>query len=186
MQKKKIIHEKGEIIFTITRNRLSKRLRLSVNSDGEVKVIIPNWLPEKLAENFIISKVEWIIKKKEEFKKITGRSPKLGISDYKKNKEKARTLIKDKVIAINKFYDCKIGSIMIRNQKTRWGSCSGKGNLNFNYKIIFLPDKLADYIITHEICHIKEMNHSKNFWKLVAKTIPEYQFIKKELKKYKI
>lgn len=186
MQKKKIIHDKGEIIFTITRNRLAKRLRLSVNSEGEVKAVAPDWLPEKIVEDFILSKTNWIVKKIEEFEKISGPTPKLGTNDYKKNKEQARKFVVSKVAQLNLFYGHKIGAISIRNQKTRWGSCSGKGNLNFNYKIMFLPDKLADYIIVHEICHLKEMNHSEKFWKLVSLSILDYKTIRKELKKYRI
>jgi len=87
---------------------------------------------------------------------------------------------------LNRFYGFKIGSVAIRNQKTRWGSCSGKGNLNFNYKVMFLPKEFADYIIVHEICHIKEMNHSIDFWNLVGISIPDYRRIRRELKKYKI
>ncbi len=68
------------------------------------------------------------------------------------------------------------------NQRTKWGSCSKKGNLNFNYKIALMPEKIADYIVVHELCHLKEFNHSRKFWNLVVKIIPDYLEIKKELK----
>ncbi|MFA6252550.1 MAG: SprT family zinc-dependent metalloprotease [Candidatus Paceibacterota bacterium] len=186
MKKKKIVYEGGEILFSISKNRLSKRLRLSVNSDGEVKVTIPKWLPEKLAENFILDKVDWIIERLQKFQKETNPLLRLSSNDYKKHKEKARIFVAERIKQINQTYGYKIGKISIRNQKTRWGSCSGRGNLNFNYKIIFLPDKIADYIIAHEICHIKEMNHSQKFWDLVSLTVPSYIKTRKELKKYKI
>ncbi|MCK5061902.1 M48 family metallopeptidase, partial [Candidatus Parcubacteria bacterium] len=98
-------------------------------------------------------------------------------------KEKARKTILNKINALNKHYNFKFNRVAIRNQKTRWGSCSAKGNLNFNYKIIYLPIKLQDYIITHELCHLQELNHSRKFWKLVAKIIPDYLSARKELKK---
>ncbi|MFA5080860.1 MAG: SprT family zinc-dependent metalloprotease [Candidatus Paceibacterota bacterium] len=187
MIKKKIVYEEGEILFTISKNRLSKRLRLSVNSDGDVKVTMPKWLPEEMAEKFILSKIEWIIEKLKKFDE-DGINPisKLTRNDYFKNKEKIRKFIIERVEELNSFYSFKIGSISIRDQKTRWGSCSGKGNLNFNYKLFFLPKEFSDYIIIHEICHIKEMNHSINFWNLVGVSIPDYRRIRRELKKYKI
>ena len=102
---------------------------------------------------------------------------------YKENKEKARALAKERLEYFNAFYGYKWGKIAIRNQKTRWGSCSKKGNLNFNYKIALLPQKYSDYIIVHELCHLGEFNHSKNFWDLVAKTVPDYLVIRKDLRK---
>ena len=102
---------------------------------------------------------------------------------YLKHKETARALAFRRIEHFNNFYGFKVGRISVRNQKTRWGSCSKKGNLNFSYKIALIPARLADYIIVHELCHLKEFNHSKRFWALVAKEIPDYLEIRKQLKK---
>jgi predicted metal-dependent hydrolase len=101
--------------------------------------------------------------------------------EYLTHKHKALDIAHQKIAHFNQIYQFSVNNITIKNQKTRWGSCSKKGNLNFNYKIALLPKHLADYVIVHELCHLKEFNHSKNFWNLVAKTIPNYQEIKKEL-----
>ncbi|MCX6720500.1 MAG: M48 family metallopeptidase [Candidatus Staskawiczbacteria bacterium] len=101
-------------------------------------------------------------------------------------REMARTLVENRLSYINKFYNFKINRIAIKNTVTRWGSCSSKGNLNFNYKIIYLKPELADYLIVHELCHLGELNHSKRFWALVSKTIPDYQKINKELRRVHI
>mgnify|MGYP001607235311 CR=1 FL=1 len=82
----------------------------------------------------------------------------------------------------NKLYQFKIGRVSIKNHKSRWGSCSKKGNLNFNYKLALLPQELADYVIVHELCHLGEFNHSPKFWKLVARAIPNYKALKKKFK----
>lgn len=100
-----------------------------------------------------------------------------------KRRELARKFVLHKVNYFNSFYGFKINRIAIKNTKTRWGSCSSKGNLNFNYKIIFLKPEMADYLIVHELCHLGEFNHSKRFWHLVSKTIPNYAKLTKELKK---
>ena len=102
--------------------------------------------------------------------------------NYKIYKKKALEIVNERIIFFNQFYGYKWNNIVIRNQKTRWGSCSKKGNLNFNYKIALLPSEVADYIIVHELCHLGEFNHSQNFWNLVAKTIPDYKAIRKNLK----
>jgi len=101
-------------------------------------------------------------------------------------REQARTLVENRLSVINKFYNFKINRVAIKNTTTRWGSCSSKGNLNFNYKIIYLKPALADYLIVHELCHLGELNHSKRFWALVSKTVPDYAKINKELKRIHI
>ena len=102
--------------------------------------------------------------------------------EYLKYKNRARGLAQKRLVYFNQFYGFKYHRIFIKKQKTRWGSCSKKGNLNFNYKIALLPPKLADYIIVHELCHLKEFNHSKEFWNLVAENFPDYKKIRKEIR----
>jgi predicted metal-dependent hydrolase len=82
----------------------------------------------------------------------------------------------------NSIYGYSYNNIRIKKQKTRWGSCSEKKNINFNIKIMFLPQELFDYIIVHELCHLGEFNHSRRFWNLVAKTQPNYIDLKNRLK----
>ena len=105
---------------------------------------------------------------------------------YAANKEAARRLITERVRHFMGHYGSRhgmaVGKIAIRNQKSRWGSCSRKGNLNFNYKLVFLSPEARDYVIVHEICHIKEFNHGRGFWALVGETVPEYKKLRKELR----
>src|SRR3989344_7962300 len=102
--------------------------------------------------------------------------------EYLAHKELARRLIHDRLEYFNQFYGFKYNKVAIRNQKTRWGSCSKRGNLNFSYKLALLPSHLSNYIIVHELCHLKEFNHSKSFWLLVAQQFPDHQELKKQLK----
>ena len=101
---------------------------------------------------------------------------------YLRYKEAARELVKERLAYFNQFYGFSLQRLAIRNQRTRWGSCSKKGNLNFNYRILFLPPALADYLIVHELCHLKEFNHSARFWALVQQMIPEYKTTRRALR----
>jgi predicted metal-dependent hydrolase len=89
-------------------------------------------------------------------------------------KEKARALAHERVTHWCEHLNVTPGRIAIRDQRSRWGSCSTKGNLNFNYRIFFLPIELVDYIIVHELCHLLEFNHGEQFWNHVARILPDY------------
>ncbi|MEX0913192.1 MAG: M48 family metallopeptidase [Candidatus Paceibacterota bacterium] len=103
---------------------------------------------------------------------------------YLDHKEAARGLIHARLEHFNNHYGLSYKRVAIRNQRRSWGSCTSLGNLNFSYKILFLPPDLADYIIVHELCHLKELNHKERFWNLVAEIIPDYSAKRQTLKKY--
>ncbi|MFH1253371.1 MAG: M48 family metallopeptidase [Candidatus Uhrbacteria bacterium] len=161
----------------------ARRMRLAVYRDGTLVVTVPTRWQEKLLEQFILEKSSWILKKQAYFKEVANKQLfQMPVKSFKETKVEARDLVIKKLEYFNQFYQFSFKKISIRNQKTRWGSCSRRGNLNFNYKIALLPEKLADYIIVHELCHLKEFNHSQRFWALVAKTVPDCQSLRKELK----
>lgn len=145
---------------------------------------IPWGIPQKIVENFVAKKSEWIKSKVEYFRKtkkvILKRNSRV---DFLKYKKQALALAEDRLAHFNKSYGYSWNKITIKNQKTRWGSCSKRGNLNFNYKIALLPGKMADYIIVHELCHLGAFNHSQKFWNLVAREIPDYREIRRSLRK---
>lgn len=97
------------------------------------------------------------------------------ITHYTEHKERARALIHERLEYWNAFYGVTYGRVAIRDQRTRWGSCSRSGNLNFSYKLYFLPLPLVDYVVVHELCHLIEFNHSAAFWEQVARAVPEYR-----------
>ncbi len=179
--------------YIIKKNRLAKNLRITVRSDGSVLVTVPWRVPVRLAEKFVAEKKGWIESQVEISRNRLVEAEKLGLpkrltptekkKHYLRYKEQARKNIVKRVEELNKYYGFKYGSISIRNQRTRWGSCSKKGNLNFNYKVGLLPQPLADYVIVHELCHLGEFNHSSRFWLLVAETIPDYLVLRRELQR---
>lgn len=166
-------------------SRRAKYLRIVIQPNGAVHVTAPLGMPDLLIRRFVQSKWHWISQKVSTAKRRGLISlPQASRKEYQRLKEKARELVKIKVELFNRLYNFPVGKISIRNQKSRWGSCSRQGNLSFNYRILFLPSHLQDYIVVHELCHIRELNHSKRFWNLVAQTTPDYREHKRELKRY--
>lgn len=182
--KKTIELHKKDIDYTLKISKRARRMRLAVYCDGSLTVTTPRYMNQGIVERFIIQKSQWILDKIDYFKSFDQvffiKNTK---TNYLKNRDYAKQFAELKVEKFNKIYKYKFNSINIKNQKTRWGSCSKKGNLNFNYKISLLPEKIAEYIIVHEICHLGEFNHSQKFWNLVAKTIPDYLDIRADLRK---
>lgn len=181
--KRKIFFHNQEIEYKLKKSKRAKRIRIAVYCDTSVVVILPYGIKENVAEKFLSAKAAWILDKIFYFKKY-GKLIfiKNNNREYLKNKDTAYNLVLEKINYFNKIYKLKFNAIIIKRQKTRWGSCSKKGNLNYNYKILFLPKHIADYIIVHELCHLKEFNHSRKFWNLVAQAVPNYLEIKRELK----
>ncbi len=181
--KNKIELHKQKIEYTLKVSNRARTMRLAIYCDGAFVVTVPQDMNQNLVEQFIIKKSKWVINKLEYFKGFAGSTfLRGGTKDFIKHKEKASALAQRRIEYFNEYYDFKFNIINIKNQKTRWGSCSRKGNLNFNYKIALLPGHLADYIIVHELCHLGEFNHSQKFWNLVSKTVPGYLEMRRELK----
>jgi hypothetical protein len=102
--------------------------------------------------------------------------------DYLARREAARRLVQTRLEHFNRLYNFSYARVAIRDQKTRWGSCSKKGNLNFNYRLLDLSSADQDYLIVHELCHLREFNHSTRFWQLVARAIPDYVASRRNLR----
>ena len=122
------------------------------------------------------------LEKVEERRKELKTIEKLSMTEIHKLADLALKVISVKVKHYAGLMNVQYGRITIRNQKTRWGSCSSKGNLNFNCLLMLAPDEVVDYVVIHELCHLIDMNHSKAFWKQVEQMMPDYQKHRKWLK----
>ena len=170
------------INYNLKTSSRSRNLRLTVCCDATVVVTKPQGLGDNLVEKFLQSKANWILDKIQYFKNHVAPQVKIDPKEYRQYKKEALHLVRRLLTEYNEYYKFKINSIRIKNQKTRWGSCSRQGNLNFSYRLALLPEDLARYIIVHELCHLRELNHSPRFWQLVAQTCPDYLVKRKQLR----
>ena len=177
--------------YEIRESTRAKRLTLTVHPDGRVVVTKPVRISLKAAQAFVLKHREWIERAKEAFIKRSAKKrtnqivlprPRKNSNAYKEARKEARILVTERLKYFNELYNFTYGTISIRDQKTRWGSCSAKGNLSINYRIVYLPKELQDYIVVHELCHTKEHNHSERFWAQVARAIPEHMSLRKALR----
>ena len=189
MMRKIMLHDR-EIKYTVKQSRRARHLRIAVYCDASVVVTTPTFFGEYYVERFLKAKAGWVLAKLDHFFRLgLVARPKYshrGRREYLKYREQARALVYEKIEKINQVYNFSFGRVAIKNHRSCWGSCSKKGNLNFNYKIIFLPERLAEYIVAHELCHLREFNHSKNFWNLVSRIFSDYKEIRKQIKKLNV
>lgn len=170
-------------VHIIRSNR--KTLGVQVNADGLIIVRSPLRLSESYIGNFLKEKTEWIARHivlvKEESKKRSDIQ-KFTRDEIEDMGQKALKIIPERVKHYAEIIGVTYGNITIRNQKTRWGSCSSKGNLNFNCLLVLTPLEVLDSVVVHELCHRRHMNHSKDFYAEVYKAFPEYDKWNKWLK----
>ena len=157
-----------------------KTIAIQIQPDGKVLVRAPKRMRMEEIKIFVESKAEWI--EKHLSNRTTFNQEKLTDQEMKMLREKARALVTEKVQYYAPLIGVTYNQIAIRAQHTRWGSCSSKGNLNFNCLLALVPIEVLDYVVVHELCHRKELNHSDRFWNEVAKILPDYKVRKKWLK----
>lgn len=185
----KIVLGPTEINYVVRQNRRAKRLSLTIYPDSRLAITLPTgWFNLAKIENLLRAKRSFILKKLQELSQVEQRPllVKNTRANYLKYKEAARSLVADKLRYYNQVYNLPYQQVAIRNQRTRWGSCSQRRNLNFNYRLVFLPTELVDYLVVHELCHLAELNHSPRFWQLVEQTLPDYRARRRALKKYRL
>lgn len=169
--------------YTLRKYLCTRRIRVSVLSEGTLAVSVPIWVSDHFIRRFLKAHEEWIKQAVARIKAVHIRpSARDGKLEYIRYKEAARSLAEERLAYFNKQYGFHYGQISIRNQKTRWGSCSRSGNLSFNYRIALLPSELADYVILHELCHLGVFDHSLRFWSLVECGMSDYRERRRNLR----
>ena len=162
-----------------------KTLSLQVRENGEVVVRVPLFVREQEVRRFVEGHLTWIEKQqrklaaaseqRSEIRPLTG-------TDLSKMVSEARQDLTERTEYFAPRIGVTYGRISIRHQKTKWGSCSSKGNLNFNCLLMLAPEAVRDYVVVHELCHRKQMNHSDTFWAEVERVLPAYRDARKWLK----
>ena len=174
----------SQISYQIIRSS-RKTMSLEIKADGSVVVRAPLRLSEAKIQKFVEEKQEWILKNLEKIQKRDAQMEnvqKLSALERQHLQNKACVVIPRRVAYYAEKLGVSYGKITLRQQKTRWGSCAANGKLNFNWLLILAPPEVLDYVVVHELCHRREMNHSQAFWKEVEKILPDYRERQKWLK----
>jgi len=184
MPRSKTIIIRGIGPVLLERSTKARRMNISVRPFKGIRVAVPQGVSFKIAEQFARSKTEWLkgnitrMKKHEETCRAAA-SKEVTID----RKEAKKTLVK-RLDEIAKRHGYGYNRVSIRNQKTRWGSCSSRNNISLNMKLTLLPDELRDFILLHELVHTRVKNHGNGFWEEILKAEPRAEQLDRQLKQY--
>ncbi len=161
-----------------------KSYEVQIKPGGEVAIRAPFSLPDSVITEFLIQREDWIKSKYYEQCKVRDRkeTDETSLKLEKRYRTAAMEYIPKRVAFYADVMGVSYGRITIRDAKTRWGSCSSIGNLSFSWRLMLAPFSVLDYVVIHELCHRIQMNHSKDFWRLVEQYCPDYKMKRKWLK----
>ena len=180
----KTVEVNGIGLVFFERSKRAKRINITVKPFQGVRVAVPHKSSLEKAEEFVRSKRAWIKKHIEKMKQYESNYNENGGEADNIDKEKAKTILVGRLKHLAGRNGFSYNRVFIRNQKTRWGSCSSKNNISLNMKMVRLPDELIDYVILHELVHTNIRNHGKAFWLEMDKLVENSKRLRSKLRQY--
>ena len=172
-----------EIPVLFEKSSRAKNIGIRIKPNGDVRVAVPRFSTYKHAEKIAYERLPWIRVKIDQMNK-RNEELKDKLKDIKPiDTDKAKVILKNRLEELSDIYGFKYNRVFIRNQKTRWGSCSGKNNINLNINLVRVSNELQDYVILHELVHTKIKNHSLKFWEELDKYVGNAKHYDRLLKK---
>jgi predicted metal-dependent hydrolase len=158
------------------RHPRARRYVIHVRLDGTVRVTIPRGGSKREARAFVEQQQQWIDRRRQQVALENAR-PRETISPDVEREWRARATreLPVRLLELAEAQGLRVDRISVRNQRWRWGSCSRSGHICLNWRLVRMPPPVRDYVMLHELMHLKRMDHSPKFWKLVAEACPEYQ-----------
>ena len=181
-----------ELVFV--RHPRARRYVISVRDDGTVRVTLPRWGSKREAARFAEQQHAWIARQRQRVEAAQRRRSTVdGVRDRELRRaeerllrEQAKRALPSRLHELAALHGVTAARVSVRNQKWRWGSCSPNGHVCLNWRLITMPESVRDYVIIHELMHLKRLDHSKKFWKLVAAACPQYQEARVWLRKHQL
>jgi len=163
--------------FIFVRHPRAKRYLIRVAGDGTVRVTIPRWGSKREAAAFAENERSWIEEqhRRNELDRQRPRPAALSPEAERELRERAKRELPARLLELAAMHGITVARVSVRNQRWRWGSCSRKGHICLNWRLVQMPDSVRDYVMIHELMHLKRMDHSPKFWKLVAQVCPDFK-----------
>jgi len=175
----------SEVAAEYVRNLRARRYVVRVRLDGSVRVTIPRGGSRREAEKFFASQSDWVRSQQSRVAALRDRIPHdLPPTEKRRLQRHARRVLPGRLLELAQSVGLSVRKVSIRNQQHRWGSCSPSGHICLNWRLVTMPDWVRDYVLYHELMHLKRMDHSPAFWKLVAQVCPGYESARRWLRQH--
>ena len=165
------------------RHPRARRYIIRVRADGTVRVTMPRWGSRREAEAFALQQQRWIERQR---RRVAEREPPAAPAhsdeEIRALRARARKELPDALLRMAAVHGLSVARVSVRNQRWRWGSCSAKGHICLNWRLLLMPDPVREYVLIHELMHLRRLDHSRVFWKLVAEACPGYEESRKWLR----
>ena len=172
----------GQVLFE--RSHRARHINISVRPFNGVRVAVPVGVSFKRVREFALSKRDWIKKHQAKMRQAEQDHQTLSKNFTNINRREARQILVQRLDELAEKHGFQYNRVFVRNQKTRWGSCSAKNNISLNIKLVRLPETLMDYIIIHELVHTRVKNHSRQFYAELSRIVDDQKSLDSQLKKY--
>ena len=185
MEKKYIDEVVGEV--TLRKTARARGIGIRVHPDGSTSVSMPSWVRYDAGIRVLEARREWILAAQEKFaKKNTGLDAGASNVDVEKMRLQARAELPPRLLELARLHGFKVNGVRVKHNHSNWGSCSVRGNINLNINLVRLPAELRDYVLLHELCHLRHMNHGREFHALLESVCPGHKELRRELKNWRI
>jgi predicted metal-dependent hydrolase len=165
------------------RHPRARRYVIHVRLDGTVRVTIPRRGSKREARAFVVRQQQWIDRRRQQVALENARPPETIAPDVEREwRARATRELPARLLALAEAHGLRVDRVSVRNQRWRWGSCSRSGHICLNWRLVQMPPSIRDYVMLHELMHLKRMDHSPRFWRLVAAACPDYQIARKWLR----
>lgn len=165
-----VVQTTGPWSVTFVRRRQARRYVLRVDGEGVVRVTIPRGGSKRDAEEFVERHHGWIERQRRRLP-----APSLSAAERAISVKRAEAELPARLRALAALHDLRVTQVSIRNQRTRWGSCGRNGHITLNWRLVLMPDWVADYVLVHELMHLRRLDHSPAYWSLVAAACPRFR-----------
>lgn len=172
----------GEV--TLRKSARARRMSLRVSPSGKVSVVLPRWMPYRLGVLFFQSKRDWILAVRQRQKERSAALPPREAVDVEKVRREAKAVLPQRLSELAARHGFTYNKVFIKNNRSNWGSCSVRGNINLNLRLALLPPELCDYVLLHELCHLRYPNHGPRFHELLESVCPGHRALQRRLRSY--